>query len=445
MCVLVRAFASPADTASPALPKCLIHSTMTDTSLKVKRTVQKLTNGDRKWICHRRLAYKEEKFTEMQSAFRSERNSDIELKSGTVSGILKQSDKWLSIQDGQEAGTRTRSSKEPELEAALFAWRSEQIERQEKVRDEDLRDKARELAAAMGINTDRGSKGLSFSSGWLDRFKKRNCIKQTRYNRHGKKDVEKQGDLQHQSAFPQLSPESVADDQAAAPVGSHNPAAGVHSALPFMSSQMPSVMSGNVSGIPPVPHSLSMPQADGVPAAIPQPPGPSENDDTAMMHNNAQYTSGLFHQVPIPPVGHLSDAGGANVPAVPHMQQGMPLGPQQVGQNSFADVPQVPAPSMSHPFEAAMGIPAPVSDPHTAFHSPGIAPGVPPVHDVSGSTMITQQPQMQMCVPSYPCIVTTTMPAVTPTCNRCSFCRKDDPDIANIPPPAEITEDNQVV
>ena len=368
---------------------------MTDAScLKTKRTVQKLTNGDRKWICHRRMTCRDEKFMDMQAAFREERNKEIELKSGTVSGILKQSDKWLSIQDGQEAGTRTRSSKEPELEAALFAWRCEQIAKQEKVRDEDLRDKARDLAAAMGINTDRCSKGLSFSSGWLDRFKKRNSIKQTRYNRHGKKDAEKQGDLQQAPFLQQHSSESVADDQAAAAVGSHNGAAAMHSALPYLPSQMPPGMCANVSGIPPVAHSLSMPQAE-VPAAIPQPPGPSENDDTAMLHSSAQYTSGLFHQVQgIPPIGHAPDASGANVPAVPQVQQGIPLARQQAGPNAYTDVPQVPAPSM-HPFDAAMGIPAPVGE---AFHPQGIAPGVPPAHDGSTPIMLTQQPQMQMCV-----------------------------------------------
>jgi hypothetical protein len=155
--------------------------------LKRKRTVQKLTNGDRKWICQRKLAYPSERIGEMQDAFRLERNPDVSLKSGTVSGIIKQSDKWLSINDEQETGTRTRSSKEPELEAALYAWRTEQLNSGEKVRDEDLRDKARELAAAMGINTDRSERGLSFSSGWLDRFKKRNAIKQSRYNRRPRK------------------------------------------------------------------------------------------------------------------------------------------------------------------------------------------------------------------------------------------------------------------
>ena len=154
---------------------------------KRTRTVQKLTNGDRKWICQRKMSHPDERINDMQQAFRNERNPDVELKSGTVSGIIKQTDKWLSINDDQETGTRTRSSKEPELEAALYAWRSEQLAQNEKVRDEDLREKARYLAAVMGINTDRQDKGLSFSSGWLDRFKKRNAIQQSRYNRRPRK------------------------------------------------------------------------------------------------------------------------------------------------------------------------------------------------------------------------------------------------------------------
>jgi hypothetical protein len=370
---------------------------MSNSNLKVKRTVQKLTNGDRKWICHRRINFKDEKFTDMQAAFRDERNADIELKSGTVSGILKQADKWLSIQDGQEAGTRTRSSKEPELEAALFAWRSEQIAKQEKVRDEDLRDKARELAAAMGINTDRCSKGLSFSSGWLDRFKKRNSIKQTKYNRHGKKDAEKQGDLGHPSTYSQLSAVESGNEHAAAAVGAHNPAAAIHGVMPYLPSQIPSVMQATVPGIPSVPHSLSMPQAEGVPAAIPQPPsGASEHDDASMMH-----PAGLFrHQL-----GSLGspDAGanGAQLAgvAVGAQVQGMPLGPHQVPQATYSDVPRVPAPIMPHdPYQdAAMGIPAPVGDP--GVYPPGAIP-MSPTHGAAGPMMIAEQPQLQLCVPA---------------------------------------------
>jgi hypothetical protein len=288
---------------------------------KRKRTVQKLTNGDRKWICQRRLTHKDEKFADMQAAFRLERNPDIELKSGTVSGIIKQSDKWLSIADGQEAGTRTRSSKEPELEAALYAWRNEQLAKDEKVRDEDLRDKARELAAAMGINTDRATKGLSFSSGWLDRFKKRNQIKQTRYNRHGKKEDIKAEPMHHNPSFPHL---------AAQPPFTHDPTAGVmernattasiHSSMPFMHQHLQHVMPGSAAfsaAIPAVPHVASVPQG-GVPlpqdtfplpqcVSIPQPPMvPSQSEDASIHNaqfNGQQLYSGLVGQPTVMPPG----------------------------------------------------------------------------------------------------------------------------------------------
>ena len=172
---------------------------------KRKRNVQKLTNGDRKWIVQRKMSHPTERFMDMQHAFKMERNPDVELKSGTVSGIVKQSEKWLSIADGQETGTRTRSSKEPELEAALYAWRQHAL-LEGKVRDEDLRDKARELAAAMGIKTDRSNQGLSFSSGWLDRFKKRNAIQQSRYNRSRKDEAPVVGE-----PYPQLAAADAPD------------------------------------------------------------------------------------------------------------------------------------------------------------------------------------------------------------------------------------------
>jgi Tc5 transposase DNA-binding domain len=241
-----------------------------------KRTVQKLTNGDRKWICLRKMAHPDERIGDMQQAFKNERNPDVDLKSGTVSGIVKQSDKWLSIHDDQETGTRTRSSKEPELEAALFAWRSEQLDRQEKVRDEDLRDKARSLAAAMGINTDRSVSGLSFSSGWLDRFKKRNAIQQSRYNRRPNKQAR---------PAPPPSGQHAEDDDA-------------------RGMSMPNIFSGNAvlpADTPSVPHGTVPVAHERYANAIPQPDQPPlPNGQTASGGQYAALPSGPPPPVPQP-------------------------------------------------------------------------------------------------------------------------------------------------
>ena len=187
------------------------------------RFVQKLTNGDRRWICQRRKDYPNERFVDMRLAFRSERNPDVELKSGTVAGIVKSADKWLSIHDDQESGTRTRTSKEPELEAALFAWREDLAARREKVRDEDLRVKAYELALLIGINTTRSDRALNFSSGWLDRFKKRCGIRQNSYKarepkRRREAQLRWQPSVAQQYATSAPLPRPVMQDPAAVPL-----------------------------------------------------------------------------------------------------------------------------------------------------------------------------------------------------------------------------------
>lgn len=386
-----------------------------DPPKKDKRVVQKLTNGDRKWICQRKLnpAFKEEKFAEMQEAFKRERNPAIELKSGTVSGILKQSDKWLSIGDGQEDGTRTRSSKEPELEAALYAWRAEQLAKDEKVRDEDLRYKAREIAAAMGINTDKG-KGLSFSSGWLDRFKKRNSIKQTRYNRHGKKsDAEKMSDVHTGDPFQPMTGTPMHPDAMAASVPHNaNTAVGLHSPMSYLPphlQQTPVHISG---GIPPVAHVASVAQPVSVPlpqepfphdAAIPQPPsGPGE--EANLMSNGGQYApSTLYTQLVPQPPGPTppgdGDAGSAGLPPGPGaspVQQGMAIGAQAIAQGGYVDahgqMSAVPVPQAdAHryvPQPPAMGIP----EPDYQAQAPGDVP--------ESAGMIMAHDNSAMCVSS---------------------------------------------
>lgn len=397
-----------------------------DPPKKEKRVVQKLTNGDRKWICQRKLnpAFKDEKFAEMQEAFKRERNPAIELKSGTVSGILKQSDKWLSIGDGQEDGTRTRSSKEPELEAALYAWRAEQLAKDEKVRDEDLRYKAREIAAAMGINTDKG-KGLSFSSGWLDRFKKRNSIKQTRYNRHGKKsDSDKMSDVHTGEPYQPMTGTPMHPDAMAASVANSATAAvGLHSPMTYLPSHLQQPPVHLAGGIPPVAHVASVAQPVSVPlpqepfphdAAIPQPPsGPGE--EANLMSNGGQYPPSTLYpqlvpQPPIPTPPGEGDAGSAGMPPGPGaapVQPGMALGGQSIGQGGYVDahaqmnalpVPQ-PGAHGFVPQPPAMGIPDPGYQPQPPVDVGG-GTGVMMPHD--NAAMKVPDPDMAIPPPADP-------------------------------------------
>jgi hypothetical protein len=338
---------------------------------KRKRNVQKLTNGDRKWIVKRKISHPTERFIDMQQAFKLERNPEVELKSGTVSGIVKQSEKWLSIADGQETGTRTRSSKEPELEAALYAWRQHQLQGGGKVRDEDLRDKARELAAAMGINTDRSDKGLSFSSGWLDRFKKRNSIQQSRYNRaKANKDDERQDG----GAFTHLDANNLPAIQDA----------GLQ--------QFPQILqspAGVVHLTPALPHTAPLAHDDTVslaqPAAIPQPQttlyDAHQSQQSQAVVPPPYVPSGSFDGPPAAPQadGGLASANPAH--AASDRSGGLPPPPPA---HDLPAIPQPPPPGLDASISRAADLGSLVDEPASGRVNlqPGIIEAVPRPYSV---------------------------------------------------------------
>ena len=147
-----------------------------------KRKQNQLSNGDRKWICKRKLLCPRETHSLLAEAFKSQRNPDITLRPSTISTIVKCSTKWLAIPDGKDNDKRSRPCQEPMLEATLLAWHRTRVEAGETINDEQLKVQAKGIANSMGINTDRLSGGLSFSSGWLCNFKKRNGL--VHYNRN---------------------------------------------------------------------------------------------------------------------------------------------------------------------------------------------------------------------------------------------------------------------
>lgn len=396
---------------------------------KRPRTVQKLTNGDRKWICQRKASHPDERMSDMQQAFRVERNPDVELKSGTVSGIIKQTDKWLSINDDQETGTRTRSSKEPELEAALYAWRSEQLARGDKVRDEDLREKARYLAAAMGICTDRSEKGLSFSSGWLDRFKKRNAIQQSRYNRRPRKDEETlqpaggngeagaapnainglalmPGAVGFGANIPALShiapvahdrfngphPNGIPEPDHAAAQSHHQQHQPLPDNVPPPSSDLPGAPGGRgipgPAGVPPAYHVPS-------PLAHPGPPAPPP----------ASRVSAVAAALPAAPVPPAAMLGGVQVPS-PHAPL-MPAGPP-----STDLVPPAPQALLQQP-QPQQGVAQPAAPP--AVPPPA---GVPPPPLMHGDSAAYAEPASHMCAlcPIIPVAACWIMQSAPPCC-----------------------------
>ena len=86
-----------------------------------------------------------------------------------ISDILRSSEKWLSLEDS--VSTKKSEGHYGQLEEALWLWFGSIRSRNLAISDEMLRVKAKEFGEVMGIT------GLTYSSGWLQGFKKRHGIK----------------------------------------------------------------------------------------------------------------------------------------------------------------------------------------------------------------------------------------------------------------------------
>ncbi|KAG6550333.1 hypothetical protein Mapa_008296 [Marchantia paleacea] len=102
----------------------------------------------------------------------------LQIGRSTVTKILKEKEKWLAVDCAGMAdeGRRKRARKSPflGLEAALYAWYSQSVQKQSTTKsmtDSQLRDRAKQLAREAGIED------FKASDGWLANFKKRHSIK----------------------------------------------------------------------------------------------------------------------------------------------------------------------------------------------------------------------------------------------------------------------------
>lgn len=128
---------------------------------------KRLTVGDRKLVCQRHLENPTQKQEQLAREFGVERS--------TVSKILKEKDKWLSMPEDsptQATAARSRPPRWPDLEQQLGEWMFEAEQQGAIVTDSMIRQKALEIAQTLygDIGNFKGSQG------WIEKFKERVAI-----------------------------------------------------------------------------------------------------------------------------------------------------------------------------------------------------------------------------------------------------------------------------
>ncbi|CAG8817011.1 13347_t:CDS:2, partial [Gigaspora rosea] len=106
------------------------------------------------------------------------RYSEMKIDRTTISKILKKADEYQQVNDDDvetENIFRHRSVKHPMLELAMNMW-IEQVTTEEMILSDSLiKEKGHQFAQAFGISKE----SLTFSNGWISKFKKRNGLRKT--------------------------------------------------------------------------------------------------------------------------------------------------------------------------------------------------------------------------------------------------------------------------
>ncbi|CAB5323547.1 unnamed protein product [Rhizophagus irregularis] len=101
---------------------------------------------------------------------------NINIKKPTISKILKDRERWLSITNNTSSTYRHREVKYPSLEQALSIWVKQALSKNMILSDNILREKAKEFAQDLNI----AENAIGFSNGWLGGFKSRNNLSKQR-------------------------------------------------------------------------------------------------------------------------------------------------------------------------------------------------------------------------------------------------------------------------
>jgi hypothetical protein len=101
---------------------------------------------------------------------------DLDIKRPTISKILKEKERWLSITNTSIPTYKHRDVKYPLLEQALSIWVKQALSKNMVLSDNILREKAKEFAQDLNITSNM----IGFSNGWLGGFKSRNNLSKQR-------------------------------------------------------------------------------------------------------------------------------------------------------------------------------------------------------------------------------------------------------------------------
>jgi hypothetical protein len=144
--------------------KSSVKKSKKDDKEKVKRVT--LTALQKKELCQKKTTNL--RITNVELA------KEYGIGEGTVSGILKEKDKWLMIElDTPEANMkRMRSPAWPQIEDALSMWIDQAIRQEHIISGHIIKNKAKNFAKLLQIDN------FTASEGWLEGFKKRHNIKE---------------------------------------------------------------------------------------------------------------------------------------------------------------------------------------------------------------------------------------------------------------------------
>src|SRR5262245_22006262 len=148
--------------------------------VKVPKTCSQLNNLQSKEICEYAEKHPNTKHYEVADIF-NKKYSNLQLKRSTVSKLLKKREVYKSItnEGAAEHCFCHRSVKYPTLELAMSFWVQQMAAGGMSLSDQLLQEKGSEFARALNIEEDT----LSFSSGWVTKFKRRNQLR--RIKLHG--------------------------------------------------------------------------------------------------------------------------------------------------------------------------------------------------------------------------------------------------------------------
>jgi hypothetical protein len=146
---------------------------------KPKQRRSAISDDVKRQICEWSIANKSKRHEDIANHF-NEKYPNLNIERSTISKILAQSDRWKAINAEDLVQTfRHKEVKFPVLEHAMSLWVENVTAGGVILTDLLIKEKAKIFAEAFNIQEE----DLSFSNGWLYKFKKRNNIR--KYRIHG--------------------------------------------------------------------------------------------------------------------------------------------------------------------------------------------------------------------------------------------------------------------